>query len=233
MSFFNAIPVRNAGSMNVKRIGIVIVLSFFLTACGATRGAAHLSMLLPASPSLVVLGDSVSAGQYLPASTDAYPALLAADLHVQLTVYAVSGHTTAQTHSMYEGALAPTYAVIELGTNDYNFSIPLATFAAAYHSVLTSIAPTTKVVCLSVWDPANTADARWSSPQGIPAPVNRVGASPAAYNTIIEKSCRGTYLSLHAIYDTSSYHGSGSRGQLYHPNVAGDAAIARRIDAAF
>jgi hypothetical protein len=215
--------------MKVKRIVVVIVLSCFLTACGAT----HLSTLLPAPPSLVVLGDSVSAGQYLPANPDAYPYILAADLHVHLTVYAVSGYTTAQTHSMYEGELAPTYAVIELGTNDYNYSIPLATFAAEYHSVVSSIAPTTKVVCLSVWDPALPVDTRWSSPQGIPAPFNRIGASPAAYNAIIEKSCRGKYLSLQTIFATSAYHGSGSRGRLYHPNVAGDAAIARLIDAAF
>ncbi len=219
--------------MKARRIVVVIVLSFFLTTCGATRGATHLSTLLPASPSLVVLGDSVSAGQYLPASPAAYPYILAADLHVLLTIYAVSGYTTAQTHSMYEGELAPTYAVIELGTNDYNYSIPLATFAAAYHSVVTGIAPATRVVCLSVWDPANAADTRWSSPQGIPAPFNRVGASPATYNAIIEKSCRGKYLSLQAIFATSAYHGSGSRGQLYHPNVAGDAAIARLIDTAF
>ncbi len=219
--------------MKAQRIVVVIVLSCFLTACGATRGATHLSTLLPAPLSLVVLGDSVSAGQYLPASPDAYPSILAADLHVQLTVYAVSGHTTAQTHSMYEGELASTYAVIELGTNDYNFSIPLATFAAAYHSVVSSIAPATRVVCLSVWDPANATDTRWSSPQGIPSPFNRAGTSPAKYNAIIEKSCRGKYLSLQTIYDTSSYHGSGSRGRLYHPNAAGDAAIARLIDAAF
>ena len=219
--------------MKARRIVSVIALSFFLAACGATSRATHLSILLPSQLSMVVLGDSVSAGQYLPASSDAYPYILAADLHVQLTVYALAGHTTAQTRSMYKITLAPTYAVIELGTNDYNFGIPLATFAADYHSVVASVAPVTQVVCISVWDPANAAGTRWSSPRGIPSPVNRVGASPAAYNAIIEKSCRGKYLPVQAIYDTSSYHGSGSPGKLYHPNLAGDAAIARLIYAAF
>ncbi len=35
------------------------------------------------------LGDSVSAGQNLLSNDDAYPRLLATDLHAQLTVYAV------------------------------------------------------------------------------------------------------------------------------------------------
>lgn len=220
--------------MIMKRVVIVIILPFFLAACGTTSGATtHLPILLPSQLSLVVLGDSVSAGQYLPASPAAYPSILAADLHAHLTVYALAGHTTAQTRSMYRVELAPTYAVIELGTNDYNYGIPLARFAADYHSVVTSIAPATRVVCLSVWDPANTADTRWSSPLGIPSPPNRVGATPAMYNAIIKQLCRGKYLSLQAIYDTPSYHGSGSRGRLYHPDVAGDAAIARLINAAF
>ncbi|MHB8595661.1 MAG: SGNH/GDSL hydrolase family protein [Ktedonobacteraceae bacterium] len=219
--------------MKVKRIVSAFVLSFFLTACGTARVATQQAVLFSTPPSLIVLGDSISAGQYLPTSTDAYPYVLAADLHTRLTIYAASGHTTAQTRSMYTKVLAPTYIVIELGTNDYNYSIPLATFTATYHSIVTSIAPATRVVCLSVWDPANVADTRWSSPQGIPSPFNRVGASPATYNAIIEKSCRGKYLSLQAIFATSSYHGSGSRGRLYHPNVAGDAAIARLIVAAF
>ena len=206
----------------------VIVLSFLFAGCGV----AQLS-LFPTLPTLIVLGDSVSAGQHLPDISDAYPTLLASDLHVRLTVYAVPGHTTAQTFSMYSGELAPSYAVIELGTNDYNDSIPLATFAANYHRVVASIAPTTRLACLSLWDPRNLADAGWSSPLGIPSPVNRVGAAPAAYNAIIERSCRGTYLSIQTIYNTPAYHGIDSPGALYHPNIAGDAAIARLVFAAF
>jgi hypothetical protein len=40
----------------------------------------------------------------------------------------VPGNTTAQTRSMYVRELSPSYAVIELGTNDYNKGIPLAVF---------------------------------------------------------------------------------------------------------
>jgi lysophospholipase L1-like esterase len=202
----------------------VIVLSFLLAGCGITQLS-----LLSTLPTLIVLGDSVSAGQHLPDTSDAYPSLLASDLHAQLTVYAVPGHTTAQTFSMYTGELAPSYAVIELGTNDYNDSIPLATFAANYHRVVASIAPATRLACLSLWDPRNLADAGWSSSLGIPSPVNRVGVAPAAYNAIIERLCRGVYLSLQSIYDTPAYHGSGSPGALYHPSAAGDAAIARLV----
>ncbi|HVB20698.1 MAG TPA: SGNH/GDSL hydrolase family protein [Ktedonobacteraceae bacterium] len=214
--------------MKVERIAGVFVLSFFLTACGAARVATQPAVVFSTPLSLVVLGDSISVGQYLPASTDAFPYVLAADLHAQLTVYAASGHTTAQTRSMYTGALSPTYAVIELGTNDYNHSIPLAIFAAAYHSVVTSIAPTTRAVCLSVWDPVSTNDTIWSSPH-IPSPVNHVDATPTAYNTIIMQSCQGKYLSIQSIYDTASCHGSGTNGSLYHPNVAGTTAIAQLI----
>ncbi|MEO8970776.1 MAG: SGNH/GDSL hydrolase family protein, partial [Ktedonobacteraceae bacterium] len=216
----------------VKRIVSVFVLSFFLTACGATLVAPQ-AVSISTPLSLVVLGDSISAGQYLPASSAAFPYVLATELHAGLTVYAASGNTAAQTRGMYTGILAPMYTVIELGTNDYNRSITLATFAATYHSIVTSIVPATRVVCLSVWDPANSADAVWSFPKGLPSPVNHVKASPSAYNAIIEKSCRGKYLSVQSIYDTHSYHGSGSPGRLYHPNVAGDSAIAWLIDAAF
>jgi len=181
---------------------------------------------------LVVLGDSVSAGQYVP-SADAYPRLLAADLHAQLVVYAVPGHTTAQTFSMYAGELAPTFVVIELGTNDYNSSVPLSTFAQDYQWVVASIAPATREVCLSLWDPDSAADTAWSSRVGIPSPVNKVGASPRMYNTIIAHLCRGTYLSVQALYNTPGYHGSGAPGLIYHPNGAGDAAIARLVYRAF
>lgn len=211
-----------------RQLLIVIVLLFLFAGCGIAQ-----LYLLPTLPTLIVLGDSVSAGQHLPNTSDAYPTLLAAELHVQLTVYAVPGHTTAQTFSMYTGELAPSYAVIELGTNDYNDSIPLAIFAANYHRVVASVAPTTRLACLSLWDPRNLADAEWSSPLGIPSPVNRVGVAPAAYNAVIERECRGTYLSIQALYDTPAYHGSGSLGALYHPNIAGDAAIARLVFAAF
>lgn len=211
-----------------RQLIIVIVLSFLLAGCGAAQLA-----LFSTLPSLVVLGDSVSAGSYLPDNSLAYPALLATDLRAQLTIYAVPGHTTAQTFSMYSGELSPSYAVIELGTNDYNYSIPLATFATMYHRVVASIAPTTRLVCLSVWDPRNLADAGWSSALGIPSPVNRMGAAPATYNAVIERLCRGTYLSLQSIYDTPAYHGSGSNGVRYHPNTAGDAAITRLVYRAF
>ena len=63
----------------------------------------HQQTWLFVPPPLVMLGDSVSAGQYLPSNDDAHPRLLAADLHARLTVYAVPEHTTAQTHSMYTG----------------------------------------------------------------------------------------------------------------------------------
>lgn len=215
--------------MKVKRIVGILVLSFFLTACGGTRVTSQSAAVFSTPLSLVVLGDSISAGQYLPSSTSAFPFVLATDLHTRVTVYAVAGNTAAQTHSMYTGVLSPTYAVIELGTNDYNRSIPLATFITAYQGVVTSIAPATREVCLSVWDPVNAADTAWSSPKRIPSPVNHVGATPAAYNTIIAHLCRGTYLSMQPLYETPAYHGSGNPGQLYHPNVAGDAAIARMI----
>ncbi len=218
--------------MKAKHLASTLALSLLFSACGISTVTANRS-ILPFGPiSLVVLGDSLSAGQYLPDSSYAYPRLLATDLHANLTIYARAGNTTAQTRSMYSGKLAPTYAVIELGTNDYNRGVPLAKFAAAYQSVVASIAPATRVVCLSVWDPVDAADAIWSSPLGIPSPVNRVGATPAAYNAIIKQLCRGRYLSLQSLYDMPTYHGTGSPGPLYHPNVAGAAAIARLVYAA-
>ena len=215
--------------MRAKCFVCVILLTFLLVGCASARETPYQPAV---SSTLVVLGDSVSAGQYVP-SADAYPRLLAADLHAQLIVYAVPGHTTAQTFSMYIGELAPTYVVIELGTNDYNASVPLPIFAQDYQDVVASISPATREVCLSIWDPGSAADTAWSSRVGIPSPVNKVGASPRMYNAIIAHLCRGTYLSLQALYDTPGYHGSGAPGLIYHPNGAGDAAIARLVYRAF
>jgi len=53
------------------------------------------------------------------------------------------------------------------------------------------------------------------------------------YNDVIAHLCRGTYLSVQALYDTSAYHGTGSPGPIYHPNAAGDAAIARLVYTTF
>jgi hypothetical protein len=113
------------------------------------------------------------------------------------------------------------------------YRLPMAKFAGAYRGVVASISPATREVCLSVWDPSNAANAAWSSPLGIPLPVNRVGASPATYNLIIAQLCRGTYLSVQPLYDTPTYHGSVAPGPLYHPNAAGDAAIARLVYSVF
>lgn len=215
--------------MKVQRIVSAFVLSFFLTACGAASVATQQAALYSTALSLVVLGDSISAGQYLPASTDAFPYVLAAELHTRLTVYAKSGNTTAQTRSMYTGKLAPTYVVIELGTNDYNRSISLTTFTEEYANVVASIAPATRIVCLSVWDPVNSSDTVWSSPYHIPSPVNHVGAAPTAYNAIIMQLCRGQYLSIQSIYETAAYHGRGTHGAVYHPSIAGTEAITQLI----
>ena len=219
--------------MKAKHLAWILALSLLLAACGIPGATANRPIFLPVPLSLVVLGDSLSAGQYLPDGFYAYPHLLATDLHASLTIYARAGNTTTQSRSMYTGELAPTYAVIELGTNDYNRSVPLATFAASYQRVVTSIAPATRAVCLSVWDPMNAADAIWSTPLRVPSPINHVGATPAAYNATIRQLCRGTYLTLQSLYDTPTYHGRGSPGPLYHPNVAGDVAIARLVYAAF
>lgn len=218
--------------MKAKCLACIIVLSFFLVGCGTAKGATYQLAVPPMSPTLIVLGDSVSAGQYLP-NDDAYPHLLADDLHARLIVYAVPGHTTLQTFDMYAGRLAPTYAVIELGTNDYNWGIPLPSFAEDYQDVVESISPTTREVCLSIWDPSSRADGAWASVVGIPSPVNKVGATPAMYNNIIRRLCRGTFLSVQALYDRPGFHGSGAPGLIYHPNAAGDAAIARLVYMAF
>src|SRR6266849_11087005 len=60
-----------------------IALSFFLAGCGAAKGTTHQPAWPFVPPTLVVLGDSVSAGQYLPSNDDAYPRLLATDLHAR------------------------------------------------------------------------------------------------------------------------------------------------------
>src|SRR6266700_4175968 len=104
--------------MRAKWLACVIVLTCFLVGCGSAKGTTSQLAWSSRSPPFVVLGDSVSAGPYVPGDA-ASPRFLAADLHTELVVYAVPGHTPAQTFRMYVIELAPTYVVIDLGTKDY------------------------------------------------------------------------------------------------------------------
>lgn len=129
--------------------------------------------------------------------------------------------------------VATKLMVIEIGTNDLTGNqgtspiTPSATFIPAYGSLISTLhkeAPQARLVCLSVWsDPT-------------------VGSKK--YDTAIQSDCLaagGKYVSLIAMYQTPSYHGPaglpedwympGWKTDTYHPNNAGQAAIARGVEA--
>src|SRR4051794_28651710 len=107
-------------------------------------------------------------------------------------------------------------AIVELGTNDlFTWRAPsaevLATFERQYRALVTHISaasPGVRLVCLSVWRPADhTADA-------------------LPYDALIRRDCRGAYVDITDLGTTANLAADG-----FHPNDAAHLEIARRIEA--
>lgn len=170
----------------------------------------------------VALGDSISLGYDAPAVGQIFPAVIARDLGMNLTMVARSGTRAGWGAGQVSDVLAvhPRLVTIELGTNDVGFSTPLEAFARQYEAILIGVSSSsTRVVCIDSW---------------LPSPPMQA---------IIRDTCLrhgGTFVSLEGFYATADFHAQdggpsvrgAKRADWFHPSAAGHAAIARAVLAA-
>jgi acyl-CoA thioesterase-1 len=110
---------RNPALSSLRRLAQVVAFAFLAVAASSCVAAA------PAHPTILVVGDSISAGYGLPAG-QGWTALLAARLHErgyagEVVNASISGDTTAGGRARLPGLLDqhhPSIVVIELGGND-------------------------------------------------------------------------------------------------------------------
>jgi lysophospholipase L1-like esterase len=195
----------------------------------------------PTSYPVYFLGDSLTAGRAATRPENGYRLLLLAHLrqNPRLTVKEEgvwrSGWRVAD--ALAAAVANPPKAktalvVVEIGTNDADGNLSPnperatnpADFAADYALLIAYLraeAPSAQFVCVSTW---------WQASRS------------AFYNDTIERSCpHGKYVDITPLYANLAYHGPAgldeswySPGQVtdvFHPNDAGMAVIARSIEA--
>jgi lysophospholipase L1-like esterase len=194
-----------------------------MTAASGSVQAAQLSLTEDLrGQTYAALGDSISVGYDAPAFGQSFPAVIARDLGMNLTLVVRSGTRAAWGAGQVSDVLAahPRLVTIELGTNDVGFSTPLDAFTRQYEAILIGVSSSsTRVVCIDSW---------------LPSP---------AIQAIIRDTCLrhgGTFVSLEGFYATADFHAQdggpsvrgAKRADWFHPGAAGHAAIARAVLAA-
>lgn len=201
----------------------------------------------PVPYGIYFVGDSLTKGRSATTESQTFRKLVAGYKQTKLGAgYAVSDQFPNLTYTSgwkianaqaavkaYPPTSSTKLMVIEIGTNDLTGNqgtspiTPSIKFIPAYGSMIATLhkeAPQAKLVCISVWsDPT-------------------VGSKK--YDTAIQSDCiaaGGKYVSIIGTYQTAKNHGPaglpedwympGWKTDTYHPNNAGQAAIATGIEA--
>lgn len=101
------------------------------------------SQLLPYSPPVpahrvVCFGDSITQGVFTSEPNRTYPAQLGKARGWSVINAGFAGHTTVGSDGAVIGALQPTFVVLAIGTNDFGYQTPLATFVSEYDQWIAS-----------------------------------------------------------------------------------------------
>lgn len=187
------------------------LLLFFLTACSGGGGSPVLSGPVPVTPTLVAIGDSITADNYK--AFPSYPAVVARDLGLHEVNLSVPGISAVGWLAQQAPLLPPNAAVIlvNLGTNDAAIGLTDA-FKAAYASILSAVkasSPNARVVLLNV--------RQFSDATTIGTVNAYINAEP--YPVV-------------NLHDAAAMYDPANMSDSVHPNTAGDAVIAVMVEAA-
>jgi lysophospholipase L1-like esterase len=200
-------------------VRLLAVVAVALFAGSALAG--DISTKWPAHGPLRVLfvGDSLTVGDYANEPSNQFVAQVVDYLEARGPVVATKDAQGGVRVGFWSARKMPSLqqlVIVELGTNDL-FASPapsagvLATFDRQYRALvahITAASPGARLVCLSVWRPANhTADT-------------------LPYDVLIRRDCRGAYVNITDLGTQANLAADG-----FHPNDAAHRDIALRIEA--
>jgi acyl-CoA thioesterase I len=197
----------------------LLAIAALIAGCGGHAG----ERARPGPPDgrLVVVGDSLAAGRFADTQDEAFPQRLAAATRSRLELVGVPGATTAELAAQPVPA-GGDVVVLEAGTNDFLKHTPRRRFADDYRALVakaTAASPGARLVCLTTWIPRD-------------APAR------SFYDATIRRACAaGAVADISPLYGRRTMHGPAGRptfagpGDVFHPNSAGHAAIARLVEA--
>ena len=206
----------------VRRLGRSLLVGLSLTAAvaGTPTGPRSPQAATPAPVTLVVLGDSLSAGLGLKAA-DAFPAqlqrALAADGRAVTVINAgVSGDTATDGLARVDWSVGPDAdaVILELGANDALRGIDPAATRAALDAILVRLKARHLPVLLT----------------GMLAPPNMGESYAAAFNAIFADLAKSHTVPLYPFFlDGVATDPKLEQGDGIHPNTAGVEVVVRRI----
>ncbi|MBO0704555.1 MAG: SGNH/GDSL hydrolase family protein [Candidatus Dormibacteraeota bacterium] len=183
----------------------------------------------PAQPlNVLYVGASITRGWFATTSTEAYPFVLDRFLQtrgrsVHPTVIAQPGVEAAQALG-WQLPPAQDVVVVQVVTNDFLRSVPLASFQWSYTTLLERIratSPQAQLVCMGAWSQ--------------PEQANALGSRTSDYDTAVRSSCDergGVFVRLAQLFIQPGARGPSGRqtpygfADTFHPNDMGQVLIA-------
>lgn len=208
--------------MRTIRSGSILAGAFLLTACIA--GESTYPSTAPSKTddltSVFVAGDSLSHGMFASSEQHSFVDLvLSNSAPAELTLVSQPSGTLQAVASTIDVPTGVDVAIVELGTNDVEKGASDEEFGRDYESLLSAIrdaSPNAKIVCTGTWTGWG-----WTHDEAIRKACVDVG---------------GAYVHLRDLFNTDPYRGPAGQDTFlgmsdeFHPNDAGHAAIARRIN---
>lgn len=183
----------------------------------------------PAQPLHVLyVGASITRGWFATTTSEAYPVVLDRLLQsrgrsVRPTVVAQPGVEAAQALA-WQLPPAQDVVVVQVVTNDFMHSVPLASFRTSYAALLDrarATSPRAHLACMGAWNG--------------PRAANGLGFTATDYDVAVRSSCEdrgGAFVRLAGVFTQPGAHGPAGRatpygfGDTFHPNDMGQVLIA-------
>jgi acyl-CoA thioesterase-1 len=182
---------------------------------------------------VLFVGASVTEGWFASTKEHTYTELVVKGLsggrRVRVTVLARPG-ITAEGVAQWDLNIPADVVVVQIATNDFGRDLPVDEYSAAYAMMLDRLraaSPKADLICMGAWSD--------------PAQKNHLGVEVADYDLAAQTQCEadgGHYVDISAAYLNAANHGPPGRetfigkSDVFHPNDAGHAELARLVLAA-